>query len=363
MIYCQPGRYIGWPSIVCRRNGELVTVFSGDRDAHVCPWGKTQLVRSADGGETWTEPLTINNTPLDDRDAGIIETVAGTLLVSWFTSLAFTESRHVDWQKVPPLLAESWRRHADKLGQETRSAWLGNWVRRSTDGGRTWGAPIRTAVSAPHGPIQLRDGRLLYVGTTVLDGASALGVEESRDDGRSWHLIGTLPTPPDRSAAHYHEPHVAEPADGRLVALIRYQPPDSSQCYLQQSESADGGASWTVAQPTPMWGYPPHLLALRNGWLLAVYGHRRPPFGERACVSRDGGATWDIAHEVVLCEAANDDLGYPCTAELPDGSLLTVYYQDTEQAKACFHRTCLLATRWRVGEDSSRASACLTEPP
>ncbi len=36
----QPGRYIGWPTIEKGPEGTLYTVFSGDRDAHVCPFGK-----------------------------------------------------------------------------------------------------------------------------------------------------------------------------------------------------------------------------------------------------------------------------------------------------------------------------------
>jgi len=32
----QPGRYIGWPTIVRTSKGELSVTFSGDRDAHVC---------------------------------------------------------------------------------------------------------------------------------------------------------------------------------------------------------------------------------------------------------------------------------------------------------------------------------------
>src|SRR5258708_5246049 len=85
----EAGRYIGWPTITKTRDGELLVVFSGDRDAHICPWGKTQMVRSHDNGQTWSQPETITNSPLDDRDAGIIQTKSGALLVSWFTSTAF----------------------------------------------------------------------------------------------------------------------------------------------------------------------------------------------------------------------------------------------------------------------------------
>ena len=91
VICKQPGRYIGWPTIGRADDGELLIAFSGDREAHVCPFGKTQLVRSRDNGKTWSLPETVNDTPLDDRDAGILVTRKGTVLVSWFTSLAFEE--------------------------------------------------------------------------------------------------------------------------------------------------------------------------------------------------------------------------------------------------------------------------------
>ena len=56
-IICKPpGRYIGWPTAGRMPDGELLAVFSGDRDAHVDPFGKTFLVRSRDDGQTWDEP-------------------------------------------------------------------------------------------------------------------------------------------------------------------------------------------------------------------------------------------------------------------------------------------------------------------
>jgi len=151
-------RYIGWPTIAKTHEGELIIAFSGDRDSHVCPWGKTQIIRSRDEGKTWSAPETITSTPLDDRDAGIIQTQKGTLLVSWFTSIAFTLPAY-------PAAFERYARVAEKITSETRKQWLGNWVRRSEDNGKTWQEPVRTIASAPHGPIQLRDGRLMYVGT------------------------------------------------------------------------------------------------------------------------------------------------------------------------------------------------------
>jgi hypothetical protein len=76
-----------------------------------------------------------------------------------------------------------------------------------------------------------------------------------------------------------------------------------------------------------MWGFPPHLLVLKDGRLLCTYGYRRPPFGERACSSRDG-IHWSVEDEIVLRDdAVNGDLGYPASVELEPGTILTVYYQ------------------------------------
>jgi sialidase-1 len=42
------------------------------------------------------------DTPIDDRDAGVIETPSGSLLISTFASLAYEASiaKHPDWHAV-----------------------------------------------------------------------------------------------------------------------------------------------------------------------------------------------------------------------------------------------------------------------
>jgi sialidase-1 len=329
-------RYLGWGTLAKTREGELILAYSGDRDAHVCPWGKTHIVRSSDSGRTWTPPLAITNTPLDDRDAGLIQTKSGALLVSWFTSIAFASPTYATAHA-------RYARHAEEVTPEIRAQWLGNWVRRSEDGGRTWQTPVRTVSTAPHGPIQLRDGRLLYVGIGKADGASAVTVEQSADDGRTWNVIATIPKPATGMAG-LSEPHVVELTSGKLLAMIRNEPKDRTQCFLLQSESTDGGKTWSPPRSTGIWGYPPHLIQLKNGWVVVSYGYRREPFGERACVSRDEGSTWDLANEIVLHGAPSPDLGYPSTVQLDDGSLLTTYYQ----AEKVGQPTSFYSTHWRL---------------
>ncbi len=340
VICKQPGRYIGWPSITKTKSGELLVVFSGDREAHVCPYGVTQIIRSSDNGKTWSQPETINDTPLDDRDAGILETRNGTLLVNWFTSLAFDNERyfenHPDYKQI-----------TKKLDENTKKYWLGNWTRRSTDNGKTWEDPVKQLVSAPHGPIELSDDRLLYVGTAFKDGEKFIGVEQSTDDGKSWQMISSIPLSEEDDIAKAHEPHVVELKSGKLLVMFRYNPSDHSQSYLRQSESSDGGKTWTTSHKTNIWGYPPHLIQLKNGWILNSYGVRREPFGEKACISKDRGKTWEIDKEIMISPAMNGDLGYPASVQLDDESILTVYYQVAKKGE----KTSLMSTKWRLKED------------
>jgi hypothetical protein len=324
--------YIGWPTVTKTREGALIVAYSGDREAHVCPWGKTQIVGSRDNGKTWSEPETVNNTPLDDRDAGIIQTRQGTLVVSWFTSLAFEKN-------------EAYRRHRAKLSDEIVGEWLGYWIRRSEDDGKTWGDYIRVETTAPHGPIELRDGRLLFVGCTgEMTMERRVGVIESRDDGRTWTRIGSIPQGGGDDPRECHEPHVAETADGTLVAMTRYHGKGEYAHHLRQAFSEDGGKTWTPLTPTPIWGYPPHLIRLNNGWILVSYGRRREPFGQRACISKDGGKTWDVQNELVLSQAPSSDLGYPASVQLDDGSLFTVYYEVLEKGR----KPPLRYTHWKL---------------
>ena len=76
-----PFRYNAW-STVCRdKNGRLYAAWSGERVQHVCPFGKNLMSVSDDGGETWSCPMIINDTWLDDRDAGITDLGDGKLIV------------------------------------------------------------------------------------------------------------------------------------------------------------------------------------------------------------------------------------------------------------------------------------------
>jgi hypothetical protein len=332
VISRQPEFYHGWPTVARRANGELLVTYSGGREAHVCPFGRVEMIRSSDNGATWSDAQVVYDGPIDDRDSGVLETAKGSILVTTFTSSAY-ETRYLQAaQKIKPgekgawpeAKLKRWLEVHNKLTDDERQAQLGVWMIRSTDGGKTWSKPYKTLVNSPHGPIQLADGRLLYAGK-VLWRSSRMGVCESTDDGQTWTWLADIPVRPGDEDKGYHELHAVEARSGRLVLQIRNHNKANAGETLQ-SESTDGGKTWSVPHPIGVWGLPSHLLRLRDGRLLMTYGHRRKPLGNQARVSEDEGATWSEAL-ILSDDGASGDLGYPSTVQLADDSLLTVWYE------------------------------------
>ena len=336
VISLQP-YYHGWPTLGRRRNGELLVVFSGGREAHICPFGRVELMRSKDEGRTWTFPRVLFDGPLDDRDAGVLETARGTILVSSFTSVGYEERLAVaesmkpdDQNRWSNEQLKRWRAAHARISAAQREVELKSFILRSTDGGRTWSAPRRCPVNAPHGPIQLRDGRVLYAGKLFWQGRSDhglghVGVCESTDDGVSWRWLAEIPTRPGDKLSGYHELHAVETSSGTLIAHIRNHNPRNEREILQ-SESTDGGETWSVPRPIGVWGFPSHLVRLRDDRLVMSYGHRRMPLGVQARVSEDQGRTWSEP-VFVARDGTSSDIGYPSTVQLTDGSLLTLWYE------------------------------------
>jgi sialidase-1 len=348
-ITLQPRYYHGWSTLTRLRNGRLLVVYSGGRQEHVCPFGRVELIVSKDEGKTWSWPRVILDSPVDDRDAGIVETAQGTIVVTTFTSLDYARVLERAEEKQPGApdswpagKLETWRAAHRRLDEESRRLEPGQWVIRSQDGGATWSARIRCPVNSPHGPMQLRDGPLLYAGKEIFTGDQQARVWASQDDGVSWRWLADIPVRPGDDPGHYHELHAVEAADGRLVAHIRNHNPENRGETLQ-SESLDRGKTWSIPRPIGVWGLPSFLLRLCNGDLLMTYGYRRPPFGNQARISRDNGQTWSEPMSIST-DGYSWDLGYPSTAELEDGSLLTVWYELLQDSPLAVLRQ----ARWRI---------------
>jgi hypothetical protein len=67
VISWKPPLYHGWPTLAKRSNGELLLAFSGGREAHVCPFGRLEWMRSKDNGQSWDWPQVILDSPNQAR--------------------------------------------------------------------------------------------------------------------------------------------------------------------------------------------------------------------------------------------------------------------------------------------------------
>ena len=353
--------YQAWGTVARDENGTLYTVTSGFRVSHICPFGKTVMYISKDEGKTWSCPIVINDTYLDDRDAGIVYMGNGRMLVSWFTHSPHEYNtrwngfirKHAEPEAFDATMGML--RGYDYLSESEKLA--GSYVRVSEDYGMTWGETVYLPITAPHGPTLCRDGSLIYLGIETYEtdrthcrdltgGNENASLYRSRDGGYTWSLESKITAPQwFTEKQHLDEPHVLELPNGNILGAFRIEGEKPFTMAFCLSE--DGGKTWGEVYPSGVSGSPPHLMMHSSGALICSFGRREFPCGERAIVSYDYGKTWE--DEYVLHNPKDEqgrDLGYPSTVELDDGSLLTVYYQKYEDDVKCS----MLYTKWRLSK-------------
>ena len=255
--------YQGWPTVAKDKNGTLYVACSGNRLAHVCPFGKDLMYVSHDDGKTWSAPQIVNDTKLDDRDAGLICWGDGNMLLTWFNNLPW-------FIYTLPGRADRWPNLAQPLSMAMIDKWkeipqseYGSFTRISRDYGKTWSAPRKAPVTAPHGAIRRADGSLLYVGIEVLSDlpvpANSVTAVTSTDDGETWELLGVLPKPKTHNGKKIMdicEPHCVDLGDDVILAGVRCVVDGEAGNELAKSyfmttylcRSEDGGKTWSEPQ-------------------------------------------------------------------------------------------------------------------
>jgi len=300
-----------FPAVERLRNGHLIVVYYDSPD-HVSPKGRISLVKSLDGGRTWSAPTVAIDSPLDDRDPSVMQTDRGTLLLSYFA---------VDGAGVSQGVA----------------------VVRSEDEGATWSPPamVQTDLARPATSariIQLEGGELLipiYGGTVRL---ARSAVVRSTDDGRTW------PGDQDfqiRSASNVDlvEPAIVKLGGRHVLAIMRS---DRSDKLAMESRSHDGGLTWSEPVKTQLMAQgsdllPVHLVGSTEATsIVHTWGDWSRRFGDsRATLAQliefsEPSADPRHGDPHVLYNSHCDDAAYPSSVSLEDGRLFTVYYD------ACF---------------------------
>ena len=322
--------YFGWPTATRLKNGKIAVAASGFRLRHICPFGKAVMSFSEDDGETYTAPAAIIDTPLDDRDGGLTTFGESGLIIA-----SFNNTR--DFQRSQPQATAYDKAYLDTVTDAQEEKYLGSTYRVSYDNGVTFGDLYKSPVTSPHGPVELSDGTILWVGRTFSSEDKQMYGDKilayKMDLKGNMEYVGGI----DNVDLDFNplscEPHTVELPDGTLLTHIRVQKyGDVNMFTVYQSTSADKGKTWTKpVQLLPMLGgSPPHILKHSSGALVCTYGYREAPFGVKAMFSFDNGKTWDYGYDIYV-NGVSGDLGYPSSVELSDGSIITIFYAHPEK--------------------------------
>ena len=341
--------YFAWPTVTRLQNGKIAVVASGYRLRHICPFGKMVISYSENEGETYTAPAAAIDTPLDDRDGGILAFGEKSVIVTSFTNT-------VEFQRKRKSADAYNHSYLDKVTKEEEERYLGPTFRISHDCGVTFGDIYLSPVSSPHGPCELPDGSILWVGR-VCDRQLDYGDKRNNKIGAcrinidgSTKMIGYVENVSENGIDYnFYEPHAIALENGKIICHIRTENEagEEPMYTVFQSESTDGGKTWTTPHMIlgRMGGAPAHLMQTRSGILICSYSYREEPSSIKVAFSRDGGETWDIDH-LVCVNGKGWDMGYPSTVELNDGSFITVYYAHPKEDEPAV----ILQQKWRIEE-------------
>ena len=338
VVYEDPKFYAAFPSVIRRPDGELLLAFrraparvalQEKSESHVDPNSYLVMVRSRDGAATWTkEPELIYAHAFGgSQDPCLLQLRDGTLLCTSY-----------GWALMKPEARAALRKPVMPNG----AGWvfLGGYIVRSTDGGKTWQGPVYPPHIPPEtshdpygqpvpaynrgAPVEGRDGRIFWV-VAATDDAAARKVSThllvSADKGLTWRY--SAPVAVDEKVI-FNETSIHETPKGDLVAFLRTGKYGDQACIAR---STDGGKTFQPWQGMGFQGHPLHALRLADNRVLLVYGYRHAPFGIRARILNAECTDFATAPEMVLRDdGGTTDLGYPWSVQLAGHRVLVTYY-------------------------------------
>ena len=289
-----------------------------------------RLARSHDRGHTWSQPVALPEKlgPLTDYGSTLFRTAKGRLLV-----MVYRTQEQVK-RPVPEILLAESTDNGHSWSDPVPAQVATNW-------------PAEPASLVPYGPlVEAGDGSLnrFLLGGVEKEGRRYTNVRtwgathckafalRSTDGGRSW----SAPIELDRTkwagtergdipgSLDFTEPTGVALGNSLTVLIRPIYSPTMWQCW-----SRDGGASYDAAARATFPGYAQSMIRTRSGAIVCA--HRYPHYSVN--VSRDDGLNWDegtvidyafwgmgclveVEPDVVLCTYMNWERKQPLLAQL-----------------------------------------------
>ncbi|MDD3585914.1 MAG: sialidase family protein [Thermoguttaceae bacterium] len=286
------GGYEAFPDVCRLADGRLLCVFYAGYGHVAFPneklpkGGRISGCYSSDEGKTWSDPVTMVDTPVDDRDPSITQMADGRLLLTFFTY--------------------------ERIAKKTKTK---TYLAESTDAGKTWSQPRKLFEDYPCStPIRvLSDGTLVFPLYGFQEGEQRVGaIALSHDQGTTWSEPICIPNGGVNLDA---ETDVIELKNGDLWAIQRPQ--------MAWSVSKDKGKTWSKSEAVGFEGHCPYLLRVDDHRILMATRCPVKPASTALYLSTDECQTWSKAIMIDTFGGA-----YPSMVKLKDGTILIVYYEE-----------------------------------
>lgn len=330
------------PNVTAINATELICIYRVGQ-AFYSSDGTLNILRSTDGGVSWTTEGMVWDISKDDRPFNYSAPHTtrlndGTLVLNAF---------RVDYSDPRPQFNPDTggTRESDKV------------IFISRDDGRSWSDPKLLEIpgigptDTPSSIIELDDGRWwlgleLWKNWTDSSPLHIKGYSTFSDDmGDSW-TSPVIRDSANNSNKMFSHTRYTKMLDGRIAGLQWAQKPGSAEDYdLHLTISDRKGTSWSIPTPTGINAQTSWLADLGDNTLAAAYTTRdRETPGIQVVLSEDEGKTWDIEHQVQVWDAVGQEwlgtdrkpeypkshdniaFGKPNLARLPDRSLIVSWW-------------------------------------
>lgn len=332
----------GEGSFLRLKDGSILFAYSSYRgnDYHDDCSASLKGIVSKDEGETWSEPVTLIETP---EDALNLMSVSLLRMQNGDLGIFYLKKIIAD----PELMTDDLAVYQPTEGRPDKVVWTEYDLSRSEDEGKTFLPPVRCIplngrfIVNNDRVIRLKDGRIFFAAAKEhgVTHKHEVFVFVSEDDGRTFKNIGQkIVTPFESDGIGLQEPEPFEFEDGTIAIWFR-----TNMGFQYRSISKDGGYTFTSPEPDFRFTSPLSPMEIRNvgPYTVAVFNPIPPhaanrlPFGmDRTpymlSVSEDGGITFPRSY--LLEDDLKNTYCYPAIIEVEGGFLVAYYHSDnTEQ--------------------------------